>query len=88
MARISAVTSSSSRGSSLSNFSTTVTLAPGNYRDLTVGNSFVANLSSGTYVFRNASSANSTRGEKISDCGSAICGMPPNTLGDQKGDWP
>ena len=35
-----------------------------------------------------ASSANSTIGEKISDCGSAICGTPPKTLGDQNGDWP
>ena len=27
-------------------------------------------------------------GEKISDCGSLICGQPAKTLGVQNGDWP
>ena len=27
-------------------------------------------------------------GEKIIDCGSAICGWPLNTKGAQNGDWP
>jgi hypothetical protein len=39
---------------------TTTTIAPGSYRDLNVGNSFVGNLSAGTYIFRNASSGNGT----------------------------
>ena len=34
------------------------------------------------------SAASRRKGEKIRDCGSAICGVPAKTLGDQKGDWP
>src|SRR5208283_1689174 len=35
-----------------------------------------------------AQAARRKNGEKISDCGSEICGMPAKTLGVQKGDWP
>jgi hypothetical protein len=38
----------------------TTTIAPGSYRDLTAGNAFVLNISSGAYVFRNWNAGNST----------------------------
>jgi hypothetical protein len=39
---------------------TTVTIPPGTYRDLSMGNSFTGNLSAGTYIFRNVVSGNGT----------------------------
>ena len=35
-----------------------------------------------------SAAASRKNGEKISDCGSAICGIPAKTCGVQNGDWP
>src|SRR6476661_3580852 len=60
-----------------------ITPAPPAYSSANTSTSLSHGLGRGT-----SSATIKCKGEKISDCGSAICGQPAKMLDVQNGDWP